>query len=269
MSHSVRPTPGWYADPSDSQLLRWWNGTEWSDHTQPMPSRPVLVQEAPQDAISVRNDLPTAEPASPPPADVVPSSAEPKPKRRRAWMWVFLVVLIAALAGGGWYVWQREQTEVPTATQDSSQAAPAPVAPADVAVPGACTDVVAALTADGTSSQLATQLQGVAAGADLADTAGFLSSIGPVTGDLMANSGAACVAAVNAGQGPAAYAVFVNAFQAAMTGGTEIVNAGLAQPGGLTPEQRASLSAQAADLSAATTAVAKDAPVAPTGPPAG
>ena len=87
MSHSVRPTPGWYADPSDSQLLRWWNGTEWSDHTQPMPSRPVLVQEAPQDAISVRNDLATAEPASPPPADLVPSSAEPKPKRRRAWMW--------------------------------------------------------------------------------------------------------------------------------------------------------------------------------------
>ena len=67
MSHSVRPTPGWYADPSDSQLLRWWNGTEWSDHTQPMPSRPVLVQEAPQDAISVRNDLATAEPASPRP----------------------------------------------------------------------------------------------------------------------------------------------------------------------------------------------------------
>ena len=136
MSHSVRPTPGWYADPSDSQLLRWWNGTEWSDHTQPMPSRPVLVQEAPQDAISVRNDLATAEPASAPPADLVPSSAEPKPKRRRAWMWVFLVVLIVALAGGGWYVWQRQQTEVPTATQDSSQAAPAPVAPADVAVPG-------------------------------------------------------------------------------------------------------------------------------------
>lgn len=28
---------GWYEDPSDASLVRWWNGIAWTDHTQPKP----------------------------------------------------------------------------------------------------------------------------------------------------------------------------------------------------------------------------------------
>ncbi len=289
MSHTVRPTPGWYADPEDSQLLRWWSGAEWSDHTQPVPGGGVLTaerveQKSDHDEISVHTHLPEPESTTQDPvamsADdeppVSPSpKAVPRPGRTKRILLVLLIVfaLVGVAAGAGWYFWVRPSSTGASAqvtTPDPAQPAPAaPAVPADAPVPGACADVVSALTADGTSSQLATQLQSVAAGGDLGETASFFASIGPVAADLLANSGAACVAAVNNGQGPAAYATFVNAFQAAMTTGTETVNAGLAQPGGLTPEQKAELTKQAGELNAATAAVVKDAPIAPVGPPAG
>ncbi|HLU64022.1 MAG TPA: DUF2510 domain-containing protein [Protaetiibacter sp.] len=28
---------GWYEDPSDAEQVRWWNGINWTDHTQPKP----------------------------------------------------------------------------------------------------------------------------------------------------------------------------------------------------------------------------------------
>ena len=31
------PPPGWYLDPHGLQGLRWWDGTQWSPHTQPLP----------------------------------------------------------------------------------------------------------------------------------------------------------------------------------------------------------------------------------------
>lgn len=295
MSHTVRPTPGWYTDPDDSHLLRWWSGAEWSDHTQPLPKGSLLTAEQGEhtqtrDEISVHTQLsePVAAPAGPanepdspsissdkPPVDPSPPEVAPRRGRgKRVFLVVLLVlVLVGAAAAAGWYFWVRPNSANGAAQAPSSDAAQpvpaAPAVPADAPVPGACTDVVSALTADGTSSQVATQLQSVAAGGDLSETASFFASIGPVTADLLANSGAACVAAVNNGQGPAAYATFVNAFQGAMNTGNETVNAGLAQPGGLTPEQKAELTKQAGELNAATAAVAKDAPVAPVGPPAG
>jgi Domain of unknown function (DUF4333)/Protein of unknown function (DUF2510) len=32
-----QPAPGWYLDPGGQQVLRWWDGTQWSQHTQPLP----------------------------------------------------------------------------------------------------------------------------------------------------------------------------------------------------------------------------------------
>lgn len=31
------PPPGWYMDPNGLQALRWWDGTNWGTHTQPLP----------------------------------------------------------------------------------------------------------------------------------------------------------------------------------------------------------------------------------------
>ncbi len=28
-------TPGWYQDPGEAGLLRWWDGTAWTQHTSP------------------------------------------------------------------------------------------------------------------------------------------------------------------------------------------------------------------------------------------
>jgi hypothetical protein len=29
------PQPGWYADPTGVATSRWWDGVQWTDHTQP------------------------------------------------------------------------------------------------------------------------------------------------------------------------------------------------------------------------------------------
>jgi hypothetical protein len=33
----VGPPPGWYQDKADASLLRWWDGSTWTDFTQPKP----------------------------------------------------------------------------------------------------------------------------------------------------------------------------------------------------------------------------------------
>lgn len=34
------PTAGWYDDPTDARLMRWWDGTAWSEHVAPHPTPP-------------------------------------------------------------------------------------------------------------------------------------------------------------------------------------------------------------------------------------
>ncbi|MBA2552406.1 MAG: DUF2510 domain-containing protein, partial [Geodermatophilaceae bacterium] len=38
-----QPQPGWYADPSGAAAQRWWDGNQWTDHTQQPP--PVQVSD--------------------------------------------------------------------------------------------------------------------------------------------------------------------------------------------------------------------------------
>jgi Protein of unknown function (DUF2510) len=41
-------SPGWYTDPGGSPALRWWDGNQWTDHTQPIaPPRVVAAPIAP------------------------------------------------------------------------------------------------------------------------------------------------------------------------------------------------------------------------------
>ena len=33
------PPPGWYLDPGGLTAVRWWDGTQWGQQTQPLPGR--------------------------------------------------------------------------------------------------------------------------------------------------------------------------------------------------------------------------------------
>lgn len=38
-------TPNWYFDPRDRSILRWWDGTNWTEHVKPAPvSAPMVYQ---------------------------------------------------------------------------------------------------------------------------------------------------------------------------------------------------------------------------------
>ncbi|MBP7973261.1 MAG: DUF2510 domain-containing protein, partial [Candidatus Nanopelagicales bacterium] len=37
MTESGSPVAGWYADPQDGSMVRWWDGVGWTDHTQSHP----------------------------------------------------------------------------------------------------------------------------------------------------------------------------------------------------------------------------------------
>ena len=46
---------GWYDDPQDPRMVRWWNGLGWTTHVEPKPERapepaPVVVQAPVQPA---------------------------------------------------------------------------------------------------------------------------------------------------------------------------------------------------------------------------
>ncbi|MBH0009106.1 DUF2510 domain-containing protein [Salinibacterium sp. SWN1162] len=40
---AVAPPAGWYADPNDPTLSRWWSGSSWTEHYAPAAAAPVQV----------------------------------------------------------------------------------------------------------------------------------------------------------------------------------------------------------------------------------
>ncbi|WP_167139651.1 DUF2510 domain-containing protein [Diaminobutyricimonas sp. TR449] len=42
-----QPTAGWYTDPQDATLNRWWNGSSWTEHSAPRVAPPAQHGMAP------------------------------------------------------------------------------------------------------------------------------------------------------------------------------------------------------------------------------
>ncbi|ADG89380.1 hypothetical protein TBS_34160 [Thermobispora bispora] len=124
---------GWYPDPYGSPLLRWWDGTQWTEHTHP----PVAGQSPPQPG----RPQPAQQPWQPqPPAGPGPWPGQPAPipapgmgapPRSSIWAWIAggaALVVVLALILGGLLVFLNRDTS--TAAQR-----PAPTGPLDSVVP--------------------------------------------------------------------------------------------------------------------------------------
>jgi hypothetical protein len=64
-TQTTGPVPGWYADIDDPELLRYWDGYEWTDQTQPAPVNlltrgQALIQQG-RDARAARRDAVAAD----------------------------------------------------------------------------------------------------------------------------------------------------------------------------------------------------------------
>lgn len=46
MRRADAPPPGWYPDPTRRDQLRWWDGSDWTDHRRAPSVRSAAVQEA-------------------------------------------------------------------------------------------------------------------------------------------------------------------------------------------------------------------------------
>lgn len=45
---TTAPPAGWYKDPGNPGLVRWWDGAHWTAHTNPAPSQPATPPSAPE-----------------------------------------------------------------------------------------------------------------------------------------------------------------------------------------------------------------------------
>ncbi|UYN84034.1 MAG: DUF2510 domain-containing protein [Microcella sp.] len=76
------PAPGWYADADDPALIRWWDGSMWSDHTQPNPAyvSSTATAEPPPFAAPISASAPVPPPfAEPAASPTVAPAATPTP----------------------------------------------------------------------------------------------------------------------------------------------------------------------------------------------
>lgn len=59
--------PGWYADPYDRSLLRWWDGDDWGRETKPGPRQhPPVTGRFPEDGYGIRDTRPQGKFTRPP-----------------------------------------------------------------------------------------------------------------------------------------------------------------------------------------------------------
>lgn len=119
---------GWFPDPSDPGLLRYWDGAAWTDEVRPMPSTSVLPPMPPFGVDPASTPSPPPAPstfgppvaawedtAAPPPTprSMAPTSTARRRQGRRRPVWriaLFGVLAIGVVAGAAFGVWKFADT---------------------------------------------------------------------------------------------------------------------------------------------------------------
>ena len=50
VSNNIEAPPGWYVDPNDARLYRWWNGTLWTAQSSPVAGAPIQLPPGGKDS---------------------------------------------------------------------------------------------------------------------------------------------------------------------------------------------------------------------------
>ncbi len=84
--NGTQPAAGWYADPQDAAQLRWWDGTQWSAHTAPVPQpvAPAPASAAEPPAVPRYGEYVPQAYAAQPYAAVPPAAQQSAPQRPAA-----------------------------------------------------------------------------------------------------------------------------------------------------------------------------------------
>ena len=114
--------PGWYPDPGRAQVLRWWDGTAWTEHTQPLPAPPPGLQAESGRASRTRANHPGTGPGH----SAAAREAVGQPSQLAAGILtaaalaVTLIIIIIANSGGTTGSSQAAGTAAPSSEPSSS-----------------------------------------------------------------------------------------------------------------------------------------------------
>jgi serine/threonine protein kinase len=143
-----------------------------------------------------------------------------------------------------------------SSSSGTTETGPANVtAPWTGAVDPSCSDLGAALTADGLTDTIVVRLNDVAMATDLEENDAYFTQLAKDIKPIMDQYQAACMAAVAAGNAPHFYRTFLETFESSVSDGASVSTSALANAGQVPADETARLRAEATELSAASQAV--------------
>ncbi len=157
MAGSGTPLEGWYSDPNDPGLIRWWDGRDWTSHVRhlplatqptppvaaavaiaPVPALPAVAEVIPVDGVPLpipTEEPPPAVPVGPPSRSLdiltesAPAETRSMPSRRTLAIVAAATVAVLAVAGIGAKVLGTFSSDDSTAAGAGTTVQPVAMAP--------------------------------------------------------------------------------------------------------------------------------------------
>ncbi len=141
------PPAGWFEDPQDPTMIRWWDGSQWTDHVAPAAPPPVPREASvppPEPVVPEEPVAQIARASGPAPAEVLADLDLPPDSARRRTIWVLaaLSMMVVVILGGVAIAILRSGNntgdagpEATTATSPPTELPPPTTAPAITAPP--------------------------------------------------------------------------------------------------------------------------------------